>query len=118
RNVIALSLHDLVDHRLLFFLFDGFTRLVLRRLRRSKRIASTSTGGNQDMPGMNLLFRLSVFSFCFFLFNLDDVKAKLTFDDVANLTWLQGKSSLFKLRHHLTMAKPAQVSAFFLTAGS
>ena len=106
--------YERVDLILFFLLFHRFTSLFFWGLRRSKRIRSTSS--EQDMTGMNLFFRLAVFVLSPFFFELDDMKSKLTFDDIANLAGLEGKSSFLKFRYHLSMAEPTKISTFILAA--
>src|SRR5438034_9899518 len=65
---------------------------------------------------MHLFFRLAVFGFSSALVDFDNMKSELALDDVTDLSWLQGKRYLIKLRNHLTLAEPTQIAAFFFTA--
>src|SRR6185369_5215298 len=108
---------DLVEHLLSFFLFDFALCFVTRTLRRSKRIAVGLA--NQNVTRVNLFFRLAFFvCFGLALFELDDVETKLALDHVADLTRLQGKRSLLKLRNHVAMTKPTEIAALVFAAVS
>jgi hypothetical protein len=69
------------------------------------------------MPRMNLLLGLAIFCLRAFLFHLDDVKAELALDEVANLSGLQSESRLLEFRHHLSVAEPAEIAALILASG-
>src|SRR6185369_14753728 len=98
-----------------FLPFDFGPRLITRTLRRCKRIAVGLT--NQNVTRVNLLFRLAVFAcFCLSFFELDDVETKLALDHVADLARLQSKRGLLKLRHHVAMTKPTEVTPFVFAA--
>ena len=84
--MIALSLHNIIDELLFLFLLNCFAGLILRGLWRAEGIRRA--GSNQDMPRVHLFFRLAVFWLRAAFFDLDDVKTKLAFNDIANLTWL------------------------------
>src|SRR5689334_14408061 len=107
---------DFVEHFLLLFLLDRGLRSIARRLRWSKRTGSRVA--DQDMTRVNLLFRLTVFCFRLALFELDDVVTKLALHDVADLSGLQCKSGLLKLRHHVAVSEPTEIAALVFTAVS
>src|ERR1051325_2399744 len=64
------------------------------------------------MSRVDFLFRLAVFRLGLSFFELDNVKAKLSLDHIANLTGFQGIGGLLECRVHLTMTKPSEIAAF------
>src|SRR5215211_6695547 len=70
------------------------------------------------MTRVDHLFRLAVFGFSLFLFELDDVETKLALNHVANLAGFQGVGLLLEFGNHIAVAKPTEIAAFIFTAVS
>ena len=71
---------------------------------------------DQDVSSVYLLYWLTIFILGLAFVEFDDMKAVLGLHNLANLTRLQRKSSLLKLRDHRSGSKPAKVATFLFTA--
>src|SRR5882672_12833300 len=68
------------------------------------------------MTGVHFLDRFAVFGLGTLLFHLDDVKAKLGFNYLANLSRLERKGGLLKFRYHCSRPKPTEVTTLYLAS--
>src|SRR6185295_10091979 len=103
------TLHNLFDNLFLFFLLDCALRLIATR-------PAGLTFANQDMSRVHLFLVFAIFLLGAPFLELDDVKTKLSFHQIADLPRLERKGCFIELRNHLTWTEPAEVAALVFVA--